>query len=135
MYIFKTSGATFRSVIENERYASPSQPEDLTSGDLILVSKNKRDCAINEKQIQYTMRFVERCPLENGQADQLWPGNEGRWKYLFICENTRAINKPFNLKDLLGDDYKHYLRIQTFGKIKAKHETLIESYLRSVHSI
>jgi hypothetical protein len=55
MHIFKTSGATFDSVILNEMHAFCGRPKNLRKGDLILVSKNKRDLGVHEKQIQYVM--------------------------------------------------------------------------------
>lgn len=113
MYLFKTSGKTFHSVIKNEKHAFSSMPRDWYPNELILVSKNKNDCNYGEKQIQHTMRLVDIRPLGSGEVEEYWPGNEGRWKYLVICEQTKLISQLFNLEELLGEDSKsieNYLR-------------------------
>ena len=61
-----------------------------------------------------------------------WPGNEGRWNYLVICENTMKINEPFDLKDILGESYLEYSPVVTFKKIQEKHGQTINSYLAKV---
>lgn len=130
MYLFKTSGSTFSSVIRNQKHAFASMPRDWSVGEIVLVSKNMRDCNFGEKQIQYTMRLADIRPLRRGEAEQYWAGNEGRWRYLVTCEETRQIATPFNLEDLLGDEYKRYAPVMTFCKISPEHEGIIEKYLR-----
>ncbi len=97
MYLFKTSGKTFDSVILNEKHAFLTKPKDWYVGELVLVSKNKVDCSKNEKQIQYVMKIVDIRPLRQGESERYWPGTEGRWRYLVICEDARRIKQPFNL--------------------------------------
>ena len=135
MYLFKTSGRTFDSVIKNEKHAFSSMPRDWYPNEIVLVSKNKRDCNYREKQIQYIMRLVDIRPLRPGEAERYWPGNEGRWRYLVICEETRPVVPPFNLEEILGDDSRAYGPIMTFRKVEPKHEEIIESYLRKIEVI
>lgn len=132
MYLFKTSGKTFDSVIKNQKHAFSSMPKDWHPNELILVSKNKTDCNYNEKQIQYTMRLDDIRPLKAGEVENYWPGNEGRWKYLVICEKTKLINQPFNLEEILGEDSKPYGPVMTFKKITPEHESIIENHLRKI---
>ena len=134
MYLFKTSGATFDSVIKNEKHAFASKPKDWHVGELVLVSKNKLDCEYREKQIQYTMKFRDVRPLLKGEAGKYWPGTEGRWKYLVVCDSTTAI-RPFNLEDVLGDKSKGYSPIMTFKKVFPDHEKLIQEHLRKTASL
>ena len=84
MFLFKTSGATFDSVIKNQKHAFDRKPKDWHVGELILVSKNKGDCQSQEKQIQYTMTLREIRLLRPGEADQYWPGNEAHGKIGFF---------------------------------------------------
>jgi hypothetical protein len=42
VYLFKTSGATFNSVIKNEKHAFSSKPKDWYVGELVLVTRTKR---------------------------------------------------------------------------------------------
>ena len=135
MYLFKTSGKTFDSVIQNEKHAFASMPQNWDLNELVLVSKNKNDCNYGEKQIQYSMRLVDIRPLKPGEVDKYWPGNEGRWKYLVICKDTRPVNEPFNLVDLLGEDAQSYGPIMTFKKLDPKHETIIKKYLRKTGTL
>ena len=106
MYLFKTSGEIFNSVIKNQKHAFLYMPKDWSPNELVLVSKNKSDCNNSEKQIQYTMRIGDIRPLKTGEAEKYWPGNEGRWKYLVICKDTHIVNQPFNLEEILGKEFK-----------------------------
>jgi hypothetical protein len=135
MYLFKTSGKTFNSVIKNQKHAFSYMPGDWHPNELVLVSKNKTDCNRREKQIQYTMRLDDIRPLKPGEVEKYWPGNEGRWKYLVLCENTKIISQPFNLEEILGEDSKPYGPIMTFRKFDAEHEEIIENYLKKMGAI
>ena len=135
MYLFKTSGKTFDSVIKNEKHAFSSMLRDWYPNELVLVSKNKKDCNYGEKQIQYTMRLVDIRPLRPGEVEEYWPGNEGRWKYPVICNQTKPISQPFNLEELLGEDSKSYAPIMTFKKYEPEHEKIIENYLRKIGAL
>lgn len=132
MYLFKTSGKTFDSVIKNQKHAFSSMPKNWYPNELVLVSKNKIDCNYREKQIQYIMRLADIRPLKRGEAETYWPGSEGRWRYLVLCDDTRIINKPFNLDELIGEESKPYGPIMTYRKIEYKHEKIIEQYLLKV---
>src|SRR5262245_17515495 len=134
MYLFKTSGATINSVIKNEKHAFSSKPKDWHVGELVLVSKNKLDCEYKEKQIQYTMKLRDIRPLLPGEAHTYWPGTDGRWKYLIVCDSTTAL-QPFNLEDVLGEECKEYSPIMTFKKVSLRHERIIEGYLRKTKSL
>jgi hypothetical protein len=129
VYLFKTSGATFNSVIKNQKHAFSGKPMDWHVGELVLVSKNKMDCQFREKQIQYTMKLQEVRLLRPGEAERYWPGTEGRWKYLIICDDTTSI-RPFNLEDVIGDEFRGYSPIMTFKKVLPRHEKMIEDYLK-----
>jgi hypothetical protein len=105
-------------------------PRIWSPNELVLVSKNKADCNYREKQIQYTMRLADIRPLQYGEVEKYWPGNEGRWKYLVLCKSTKLISQPFNLEDILGEKAKPYGPVMTFIKIDFEHENIIENYLR-----
>lgn len=132
MLLFKTSGATFSSVIKNQMHAFRGQPRIWSPGEQVIVSKNLKDYSSDERQIQYTMFLAEIRPLVPGEADRYWPGTEGRWRYLVKCNGTQRINKPFNLDKILGENSKEYRNVMTFKKIKPEHESLIVQHLASV---
>ncbi len=43
MFLFKTSGETFQNVIENQKHAYTGEPKNWNVGEIVLVSKNKRE--------------------------------------------------------------------------------------------
>lgn len=132
MYLFKTSGETFASVIANQKHAFVAIPRDWCRGELVLVSKNKSDCSQTEKQIQYVMRLDNIRLLEPGETDRYWPGNEGRWKYLVECTDIKRISQPFNLADILGDEARVYAPVMTFKRLSPEHEQVIGDYLHKI---
>jgi len=81
------------------------------------------------------MRRDDIRPLRPGEVEKYWPGNEGRWKYLVLCENTKIINQPFNLEEILGEDSKPYGPVMTFRKFDPEHEEIIEDYLRKIGAL
>lgn len=125
MYIFKTSGATFDSVIHNQKHAFKIKPKDWMPGEIVLVSKNKADCAPNEKQISFTMRISTIRETTDEEIEKYWPGNAERWNYIIDCTGTEPVPKPFNLGDVLGDALKAYNAVMTFRKVEPEHEELI----------
>jgi hypothetical protein len=119
MYLFKTSGSTFQSVIKNQKHAFINLPSKLKPGDLILVSKNKADCVDGEKQIQYTMRYEGARTANDSEISILWPGNSGRWNWIIDCNDTKALSAPFDLEEVIGQvQYLHYRNVQTFCPIR-----------------
>ena len=125
MFLFKTSGRTFDSVISNQKHAFAGMPKDWNVGELVLVSKNKVDCSKNEKQIQYVMRLMAIRPLEPGESEKYWPGTAGRWRYLFICEDTQRIKQPFDLHEVLGSRARLYAPVVSFKRFEPEDEILL----------
>src|SRR5262245_11193633 len=103
MLLFKTSGATFAGVIRHQAHAFRGVPSEWAAGELVLVSKNRRDLRPEERQIQYTMRLHDVRILQPGEASRYWAGTEGRWTHLFVCGDTKAISRPFDLVEVIGD--------------------------------
>jgi len=134
MYIFKTSGETFESVIKNQKHAFKGKPKDWKIGELVLVSKNMKDLRGDEKQIQYIMKIEDIREATDDEIEKYWPGNKGRWKYIVDCYDTVKLDDSFNLKDdVLGSEVKRYDPIVTFGKIKQEHEIKIRDFLDSMN--
>ena len=129
MYIFKTSGTTFESVIYNQKHAFRGQPRDWFPGEIVLVNKSKKDCGSNEKQISYIMRLVTIRTTSNEEIEKYWPGNPGRWRYIVECMGTERLSNPFNLEDVLGEAAAPYKPAVNFRKLEPEHEDLINSFL------
>lgn len=130
MYLFKTSGATFASVVDNQKHAFRGHPRDWHVGEIVLVSKNRADCGKSERQIQYTMALESIRPIKPGESERYWPRTEGRWRYLVECRDTRRIIKPFNLDEALGIAAREYSPVMTFTRLKQEHEEQVRAFLK-----
>jgi hypothetical protein len=53
MRLFKSSGDTYRRVTAIQQHALNGVPQDVQRGELVLLSKNREDCGVGERQIQY----------------------------------------------------------------------------------
>jgi len=136
MYIFKTSGETFDSVIKNQKHAFDDEPKNWEEGELVLVSKNKKDTAGGEKQIQYLMKIEDVRDADDDEIEKYWPGNRGRWDYIVDCYDTIELDNPFNLKGLLGRKIaKRYAPIVKFGKIDIEDEKKIIDHFKSNNTL
>ncbi|MFA4935855.1 MAG: HNH endonuclease, partial [Candidatus Methanoperedens sp.] len=129
MYLFKTSGTTIDSVIKNQKHASMGAPRDWYVGEIILVSKNKKDLSIGEKQIKYMMRVENIRKIRPGEAEMYWPGNEDRWKYLIECYDTIELDRPFDLADVLKEGAIKYGPVMVYKRIDNSDEQLIMNYI------
>jgi 5-methylcytosine-specific restriction protein A len=135
MYLFKTSGTTIDSVIKNQKHAFTGAPRDWYAGEIVLVSKNKENLSIGEKQIRYIMRIENIREIRPGEAEMYWPGNEGRWKYLIECYDTIKLDRPFDLADILKESAKKFQPIMTFKRIDNSDEQLIVNYIENYLSL
>ncbi|MBT4033807.1 MAG: hypothetical protein HON27_13505 [Candidatus Marinimicrobia bacterium] len=130
MYLFKTSGATFKSVIENQKHAFRGKPKEIKPGEIILVSKNKSSCVSGEKQIQYIMHYDGARTANYSEVESLWPGNSGRWNWIIDCKNTKRLSLPFDLQEIIGrKQYSHYRVVQTACRILPDDEKKIMKIL------
>ena len=103
MFLFKTSGSTFRRVIRNHKHAFHSKPKKWHIGELVLISKNQADLHPFEKQIRYTAQINNIRKASQEEIESCWPGNQGRWNYIVDLENVVKITRPFDLSDVLPE--------------------------------
>lgn len=129
MLLFKTSGATLDSVVKNQKHAFERRPRHWHIGEIVLVSKNRRDCDRCERQIQYVMTLDSIRSIVPGESERYWPGNEGRWRYLVLCRDTKRISRPFDLRDALGASEKEYRAVMTFKRLTPDHEAKLRYFL------
>lgn len=132
MYIFKTSGETYGSVVGNQKHAFLGMPKEWYLGEWVLVSKNRRDCRRGEKQIQFIMMIDYIRTLLPGEAQRLWPGNEGRWRYVVACKGGKHLTRPFDLAEAIGStrDYEGYHGVVTFKRMPPDDEERVLEFLR-----
>lgn len=135
MLLFKTAGDTFNGVVRNEKHAFFRTPKGWETGEIVLISKNKKDCRIGEKQIQYLTFLSTLRSANHLEIEDYWPGNLGRWKYIADCYGTKKLKKGFNLDDILEGDIRVYKNITPAMKIHNLHEDEILRYLRSINEL
>lgn len=129
MFLFKTSGRTLGSVVANQKHAFNGQPREWRVGEQVLVSKNRSDCALGERQIQFVMRLEKIRALKPGEAERYWPGSEGRWRYLVSCSDTKRLTLPFDLHQALGADATQYANVMTFKRLSPEHEARVVAFM------
>jgi len=130
MYLFKTSGATFESVIRFHKHAFERKPvTSWEQGEMVLISKNKMDCSANEKQIRFLMRIENIRRASDDEIEACWPGNAGRWKYIVDCSVAERVSRQFDLREVLGTSAREYKTVQLFKKMEPDHEALILKWL------
>jgi len=76
MFLFKTSGETFASMIEHQSHACASKQRSWEEGELVLVSKNNGDLHAGEKQIKYVTRLRNMSEILPGEAGEYWPATK-----------------------------------------------------------
>jgi hypothetical protein len=136
MLLFKTSGETLDSVVQNKKHALVHKPKDWMKNEILLVSKNKSDCKRNEKQITHVMYLNTIEKKDEAYIKKYWPNSDKRWNYLVTCHAVIKLSKPFNLSDVLGtEDYKFYNPSMKPQKITDKDEKKILSYLKEINAI
>jgi hypothetical protein len=135
MYLFKTSGATIENVVKYEKHAFKYKPREWNEGELVLVSKNRKDLKNGEKQIQYIMKIKDVREANPGEIDKYWPGCEGKWKYIIECYGSKKLKNPFNLEDVIGNNFKSYSPIVTFKKVEHYDEEEILNWLRKHYEL
>jgi hypothetical protein len=137
VYIFKTSGATYETVVRNQKHAFVGEPKNWYPGEWVLVSKNRKDCGYGEKQIQFIMMIDHIRHLRPGEAGNLWPGNENRWQYLVECKNGKHLRQPFDLADAIGRTkyYKEYRGVVSFKRLPYEDEDKVLEYLKKSGAI
>ena len=135
MLLFKTAGDTINSVVSNQRHAFLRIPKDWYKREIILISKNRKDCRKDEKQIQHIMYLDEMRPTSHQEIEKYWPNNFGRWKYIAICSKSTKLQKPFDLDDIIEyNKLLPYKNITPAMKIHSEHEDTIFNHLRSINA-
>lgn len=137
MYILKTSGATIVNVIKYQKHAFKNKPKEWCSGELALISKNKNDCQRGEKQIQYITKLNNIRELRPGEAENLWPGSEGRWDYLVKCGDMQQISEPFDISDIIGKEKytNEYSSVVCFKRLPSCDEELVREHISKTGTI
>ena len=102
MFLFKAAGATYSKVVKQEVHALPYGPAEVSGDGFVLLSKNREDCALLEKQVQYVAKLLAVRPATAEELDRLFPGvcAAERWQHVVELYWLRPLLSPFNLSQV-----------------------------------
>src|SRR5688572_21067239 len=114
MFLFKSAGTNYRRVIKRKVHAFQFAPVEVNRDELILLSKNREDCAMTEKQVQTVAKLQRVRPATATELDEFFPGVRAseRWKYIVQLYWVRPLPAPFNLSSVSGFNAKRYGTVQ-----------------------
>jgi hypothetical protein len=136
MYLYKASGSTYRRVIRQEVHAFPYSPAEVSEDEFILLSKNREDCAMLEKQVQYAAKLHSVRPATSTELDGWFPGVAAgdRWRFAMRLYWVRAFQRPFNLAEVPDLTAQRYSTVQGFAKLDPAGELAMLRYLISTNA-
>lgn len=131
MYLYKASGATYRTVVRKELHAFPYSPAEVSEDECILLSKNREDCAMLEKQVQYAAKLHSVRAATEEELDAFFPdvAASGRWRFALKLYWVRPFRRPFNLTEVTGLNAKRYSTVQGFAKLDPTDELAMLRHL------
>jgi hypothetical protein len=131
MYLYKASGQTYRRVVRQHVHAFPYSPTEASEDEFILLSKNRQDCDLLEKQIQFTGKLHSVRLATAEELDMWFPdaGASERWRFAMRLYWVRRLKRPFNLAEIAGFDARRYAQVQGFAKLQPTDELAILRFL------
>ncbi|MBK6489490.1 MAG: hypothetical protein IPF98_22135 [Gemmatimonadetes bacterium] len=120
MFLFKASGDTYGRVVRQEVHAFRHDPAEVFGDEFVLLSKNRDDCAMLEKQVQHVAKLLEVRKATPAELELLFPTvNAGtRWDNVVRLYWRRELSVPFNLSEVSGLNEKFYRTVQGFSRLK-----------------
>lgn len=131
MYLFKSSGTTYRRVVKQAAHAYGSMPRLASPDEFVLLSKNKEDCALTEKQVQYAAKILNFREATPSELDAMYPGVAAgeRFRYVADLYWVRPLDEPFNLSQVRGLNEKHYRTVQGFAQFSTEDAQALLDFL------
>jgi hypothetical protein len=119
MFLFKASGATYEKVLSQGVHAFQYSPAEVNGDELVVLSKNKSDCKLLERQVQAVAKLDQVRIATPEELDEFFPGVKAseRWKYAVELYWVRALTQPFNLIGIKGFNAKRYKTVQGFARL------------------
>lgn len=130
MFLFKASGKTYRKVIKHSLHAFPYAPSEVNGDELVLLSKNREDCTMAEKQVQTVAKLL-KVQRATPELDRVFPDVQAskRWKYEIRLYWVRRLSTHFNLNQIVGLNAKHYNTVQGFARLTDGDDLALVRYL------
>jgi hypothetical protein len=137
MFLFKASGATYRRVVKQTVHAFPHSPAQVRGNEFVLLAKNREDCSLLEKQVQFVAKLLTVRSGTEAELDRLFPGVDAgsRWKHVAELYWLRPLAHRFNLSDIPSFNAKRYAPVQGFAKLDGEDAHALLKYLQDTNSI
>ncbi len=118
-------------VVTSALHAFPYSPKDVRPDEFVLLSKNREDCGLLEKQVQNVAKLLNVRPASDDELDQTFPGVEAgdRWRSIVELYWLRPLINPFNLHDVPGFNAKRYRPVQGFALLDSDDEMALFEHL------
>jgi hypothetical protein len=131
VFLFKAAGATYSKVVKQELHAFPFSPADVSGDEFVLLSKNREDCGLLEKQVQHVAKLLAVRAGTPEELDKFFPGVRAadRWNYVVELYWRKPLATPFNLSQVPGLNYKRYNTVQGFAKLDDQDALALVPYL------
>lgn len=131
MYLFKSSGATYRRVVKQAAHAYGSIPRLASHDEFVLLSKNKEDCALTERQIQHAAKILNFREATPAELEAMYPDVHAgeRFRYVADLYWVRPLSEPFSLSQVRGLNEKHYRTVQGFARLSHEDSLALLDFL------
>lgn len=131
MILFKAAGSTYPRVVNQALHAFPYSPAEVHEHELVVLSKNREDCASTESQIQCLAKLLRVRAATPSELDERFPNEaaDKRWKYIVELYWSRRLDRPFNLSQVRGFNYRRYDTVQNFARLDSPDEQAFFDHL------
>jgi hypothetical protein len=131
MFLFKASGKTYHQVVRQSLHAFPLSPSEADVGQFVLLSKNREDCRLTEKQIQHVAKVLEVRPATAAELEASFPGVDAGSRFRFVVRLywLERLDHPFNLADIQGVNFRRYDPVQDFARLDDDDERLVVKHM------
>lgn len=131
MFLFKSSGKTYGQVVKQSLHAFPMRPREADDGQLVLLSKNRKDCALMERQIQNVAKVRAILPATAVELEKSFPRVSAGFRFRYIVKLywLEALDRPFNLADIKGVNFKRYEQVQHFTRLDCEDERRVIDHM------
>jgi 5-methylcytosine-specific restriction enzyme A len=124
MLLFKNSSKTMEGVLNNAKHATDGRPQNIKSGDIILIAQTKSTLLPEQKPIRWIMNFVSCEEDVNNLSEKIWGKH---WRYLINGNNVRPV-EPFDINDIKVTS-KNYDAVQTYAIIELEDEEEVLNWI------
>jgi len=108
----------------------------LRGDDLVLLSKNREDCGLLEKQVQNIAKLITVRLGTEAELERFFPNVNAadRWVYVAELYWLRPLSKPFNLNSVPDFNERRYAPVQGFAQLEPDDALKVTRYLAKTNA-